>query len=157
MSFVRLKTIAGHQYAYLVDNYWTPKGSRQRTKAYLGRAIIVTNTVEVSYDTPPTDYKTLITWLITKELQKKGFAGKKILKYEDIRADLNKGKITRKKKNIVIPNHEGFISEHTYNTLKKYTPKKEHYEKELAQHILEAGINMPKDLFIRIIEALKKN
>jgi len=39
MTFIRTKRIKGHKYAYLVRNYWTKKGSRQKSKKYLGRVV----------------------------------------------------------------------------------------------------------------------
>ena len=35
MAFVRVKTIKGNRYGYLVENTWKGKGSRQTVKAYL--------------------------------------------------------------------------------------------------------------------------
>ena len=37
MAFVRTKTINNEQYAYLVNNKWTKKGSRQKSVQYLGK------------------------------------------------------------------------------------------------------------------------
>jgi len=39
MVFIRTKRIKKAQYAYLVENVWTSKGSRQKIKSYLGRII----------------------------------------------------------------------------------------------------------------------
>ena len=37
--FVRVKNIKGRKYAYLVENEWTPWGSRQRVTKYLGKLV----------------------------------------------------------------------------------------------------------------------
>ena len=37
MAFVRVKKISGSEYAYLVENTWTERGTRQRVGKYLGR------------------------------------------------------------------------------------------------------------------------
>ena len=37
MAFVRVKRINGGTYAYLVENSWTRKGTRQKVSRYLGK------------------------------------------------------------------------------------------------------------------------
>ena len=37
MAFFRTKKIKGKEYAYIVENEWKRKGSRQKVKGYLGR------------------------------------------------------------------------------------------------------------------------
>ncbi len=75
MAFVRKKKIKGKDYAYLVENMWTKKGSRQKVKAYLGKMFVfeqVKNPVLQDADKKEEILRNLVEW----ELLKHGFEKK---------------------------------------------------------------------------------
>jgi hypothetical protein len=66
--FIRIKNIKKNKYAYLVNNKWTKKGTRQKVSKYLGR-VYEFNKIEFKpyYDYIDND-NTFINKLTTKEL-----------------------------------------------------------------------------------------
>jgi hypothetical protein len=157
MAFIRIKKISGNPYAYLVQNKWTEKGSRQGKSEYLGRVAQYEDSKEVTYDHIHElgTYKKMCKELILLELRKKGFAkeGKWHVK-DAIRVDLPK--VLAKGNNSVIESGEGFICEYSYKKLLGFKAKEERFEVALAKTVLESGIAMPPESFVYIYEAVKR-
>jgi hypothetical protein len=158
MSFVRIKNICNKEYGYLVENYWTSSGSRQKTKGYLGRVITYAPLVQVPYELPPAlSYKELSRYLLAQELRKHGFTGSKSeLTHDEVKVNLLKGTCTNRKRNVVIKINDGFVCAHTFKELMTFTPQEERFEQDLANCVVAAGINMPPELFISLYEAAKR-
>jgi len=157
MSFIRVKKIAQYQYAYLVENYWTSKGSRQKTKQYLGRVLPLLPTREIVYNLPKVSYPHIIRYLAEQELLKHGFTKNTHFTKEKVLVDLEKASFVVKKKPVVLKMNEGYLCAHTYNEACSYIPKKRDFGEELALLIVATGIHMPPELFIAVYEAAKKN
>src|SRR3989344_5502046 len=75
--FVRVKNIKGRKYAYLVENEWTPWGSRQRVTKYLGKLISVERAKEDVLELP-NGFKEAIMVAITQEVENHHAAEQKI-------------------------------------------------------------------------------
>ncbi|RMD58352.1 hypothetical protein D6825_01170 [Candidatus Woesearchaeota archaeon] len=156
--FVRVKNIKGRPYAYLVENEWTPWGSRQRVVSYLGRARLLErehNTIEKL----PDGFERAIKTAIEQELKNHGFK-----KHDDkyikgqIVVDLNRKRVRFSKKQTVLGMNEGFLCEHTLKELLEYTPKEKQAvaAKKLAMLALESGLNLTQEQFVHIFEQAKK-
>ena len=157
MSFIRLKTINGARYAYEVENYWTSKGSRQRTKQYLGRVYTPDETRSVPFTLSEQDLPAIAHALARHALATHGFDQEgSTLVWNHIRADLTLGTFVAHDKSAVIELNEGFLCEQTYRALRTFTPSAERFEKQLATTLLAAGLTIPKDLFIHLFDAAKK-
>lgn len=158
MSFIRVKTISGAKYAYEVENYWTDKGSRQRTKQYLGRVYTPETKRDSTLTIPEeSNLKAVAKILARNELSRHGFDQEgKHLVWKNVRIDLNRGTFMAGDKPAVIEMNEGFLCAQTYDWLRNFTPKSERFEKKLATTVLAAGIGMPPDLFIALFDAAKK-
>lgn len=156
MVFVRIKKLKGREYAYLVANEWTINGSRQKVKGYLGRVIKLTKKTEKTPDISVFDYKQSVIALVKQELCNHGFNSE--FKLEDIKADLESMKFTKKRKNIVLALNEGFLCSQTIKDALeiKLTGYEEHAGMQLAKALLEAGLSFPKDTFVQLFEKIYK-
>lgn len=139
--FVRTKKIKNKEYAYLVENEWTSKGTRQKVKKYLGKIIrplrITPNSYRIDEEK---QYKEIVKELITHELEN------------------HKIKETGK---IVIAMNEGFLCKETSKQLldlkadKEGRPDKE--GERLATALLEAGLNLQGEEFGKLFEVWRKS
>ena len=160
MTFVRVKHIAGQDYAYLVENYWTDKGSRQRAKKYLGRVHTFPRTQTHFFDNNPKQFSDLITQLCRIELLNHGFAitdDPHKFGRDEIIIDLTSGKMTKNNKNITLQCNEGFLCQDTYLALRDFSPTTaSEFKLELVNALLGAGVQIQPDQFITIYEACKE-
>jgi len=156
MAFVRIKKLKGKEYAYLVENEWTINGSRQRVKAYLGRAIKPLRQKEKIIDIIDLDYKNAILALVKQELLNHGFS--EDLTYDRVTVDLGKQKILNGKRNAVIALNEGFLCSQTLKDALEIqlTGHEEEAGTQLAKILLELGIRLPKDTFVQLFEKIYK-
>ncbi len=138
--FVRTKKIKNKEYAYLVENEWTSKGTRQKVKKYLGKVI---KPVRAS----PNDYK-------IDEKKKYETAIKALIKHE-----LENHNV-KETKNMVVAMNEGFLCPETLQQLltikadQEGRPDKE--GEKLATALLEAGLNLAGAEFGKLFEIWRK-
>jgi len=71
--FVRIKKIAGNEYAYLTESKWTAKGPRQHDKKYLGRIFRPQKTSERPVSTIGESFESNVHALIATKLRHHGF------------------------------------------------------------------------------------
>ena len=169
MAFVRIKEIKNksgnkYKYAYLVENKWRKrgaKGSRQKVKGYLGKVhkfddspIIFDKQVEGK------EFSEIVRDLVEWELRKKGFEhiDKGLMKKGDFEVDILNKKFMKDGKSIVIQSHDGYMCDVTLKKLLKFggEGEQEDVAYSLANAIVEAGINVPKDVFVEIFEKIYK-
>lgn len=161
--FIRTKKIKGQDYAYLVENKWTKKGTRQKVKAYLGRVVDVKIAKDVDFSlgsegSAKEITKSLIKW----ELLRHGFeenrclssSRKTVIAKDNIIIDLRKLSIKSKGRDVVLRINEGFMCSHSLKHLLRFKSYGEEDEVgvELATAYAEAGIMIPKELFIEIYQ-----
>jgi hypothetical protein len=162
--FIRIKKLKGKEYAYLVDNTWTKKGSRQKTKKYLGRCIVLEKKenilfkdyfkLNIEHFIYNTNFKKILSMLFELELIKHGFD--KNLVYEDLKGNsktlLIKSKLGN---NVVLKINEGFLC--TYNLKKVLNFKFKNEESDaylFAESFLIAGIDVDQEIFVEIFRKL---
>ena len=136
--FVRTKKIKGKEYAYLVRNKWTSKGSRQKVDKYLGRIKKGQRTTENSY--------------IIDEKKKFGAIIQELIKHE-----LSNHNITDKEIKVIAMN-EGFLCKETIQDLLNLKHGKERPDKEgerLAIALLESGLKVKETEFEKLFETWK--
>jgi hypothetical protein len=161
-GFVRIKKIKGSEYGYLVENSWTPQGSRQKVKAYLGK--IITPAKKAEHPVPDltgmtyTDaLKALAKWCLLKHGFQEGTAS--MLMQQTVLADLGEGTFINKNNPAVIKMNEGFLCNHTFQKAVEFTPSgntEETIGKELASVLLEAGLSVPREIFVQLYEKIAK-
>jgi hypothetical protein len=160
MGFVRIKNIKGQKYGYLVENSWTEKGSRQKVKAYLGRIIQPPKKPEL----PPPDiaglnYADAIKAITKWTLLQHGFqeGTQSMLMQGTVLADLGENRVLNKTNPAVIAMNEGFLCKHTLQQALEFIPsdnKEEIIGNELASTLLEAGLTVPKEVFVQLFEKI---
>lgn len=163
MVFFRIKNIKGKEYAYVVENVWNGKGSRQKVKKYLGKLYRFNVKNNVSFleyfkiDNAQNyiennDKNKVIIDLAEWELFKFGISK------EEFSIDFYNITIKKNNKNIVFSINDGFMCEHTIKNLLDF--KAEGDEQidgyRLARAFVEAGIKVPQEIFIVTFEKLCK-
>ena len=151
MSFLRVKKIKGHDYAYLVQNRWTSKGPRQEVKKYLGRVHYLKGrghqTLRFSGGK-----KEFLVGLVEYELDR--IRGG--LKKEKVLFDSKKMGFVKGKKKCVLGLNKGFMCDFTLKRVLNFK-KSEDIEVDsvkLAKFFIEAGFEVPKEAFIGYFERL---
>jgi len=171
MVFIRQKRIKKSYYAYLVENIWTKKGSRQQVKAYLGRIVDLEPDEKKFTDTLSNiqDYVTqnsitqIVHELITFELRRSGF--NETLTLGNLKFEIKTYSTTLLRKdgkpgNIILKSHDGYICKETISPLLAFNPMGEDDREDatiLAKLFVEAGLQVPKELFIELYQKLRKN
>ena len=154
MAFVRVKKLKGKEYAYLVENTWQDKGSRQKVKAYLGRVIKPLRQKEGLVDVAGMQFQDAVIALIKQELLNHGFGEN--LELEKVKADLLNKSFISGSRNVVLALNEGFLCTHTITEVLDF--KSAGYEEQvgakLATALVEAGLKLPKDVFVALFEKI---
>ncbi len=161
MAFIRVKKIKGINYAYLVKNKWTKKGTRQKAVKYLGKVLELKkqNKKELKRYTHLTP-KQIIHELILSELKNHGFKKRdKLFKLKKLTFDPKNYNFSSRNKNIVLKLNNEFMCSHTLNNLLKF----EHFGDEeqtglaLAKAVVSSGLTIPKEVFINLFEQIYKD
>ncbi|MDO8740662.1 MAG: hypothetical protein Q7J54_03780 [Candidatus Woesearchaeota archaeon] len=154
------KNKAGEElsYAYLVENKWTSKGPRQTVRGYLGKVCFF-DKKELMFNgnTKNIGYKELIKVLAKWELRKHGFDEKEeVFASNGIFFENNEiyKKQANKKIRCVLAFNEGFLCDFTIKRLLDFNEKGSEKEVglKLAKCFVEAGIDVPKDVFVECFE-----
>ncbi len=156
--FFRIKKIRGNEYAYIVENEWKRKGSRQKVKAYIGRAYRFNLENDADFlkyfsikDT--NDYvknnskEKVVNDLIMWELFRFG------IKKEEFLIDISKSSVKKNKRNAVLLLNEGFMCNLTLRNLLEFKPSDPETDGyRLARAFVEAGIKIPEDIFVALCQ-----
>lgn len=161
MVFLRIKRIKGKEYAYLVENEWKRKSSRQQVKDYLGRVyrFDLRNDIDFSQFIKSGDIKDYISKngknKVIKDLIEWEFFKFSINKQE-FSLDLDNKKFQKGNKNIVIFVNDGFMCSYTLRNLIEFMPEG---DEELdgfrfAKAFVDAGVKVPRDVFVELCQKL---
>lgn len=166
MAFIRIKRIRNkktgtvYEYAYAVQNKWRKKGSRQKVKDYLGKVHRHRRVRELAFFDSlrveePEQYvqglgkDSLIRLLVHWELARHGCA-------DSFSVDFSKKRVMKDGKPASIAMNEGMLNTYTLRQLLNF--KKSQDQKEtgyrLAKAFVEAGIDVPQEVFITLFEKL---
>ena len=164
MSFIRTKKIKRAEYAYIVENKWRKRRKnkvKQKSKKYLGRVyrfdrVSVVDFFEFyniedinKYLDEKSRYDILLD-LIKLELHNHGFEGKnKLLQKQECFFNLKEKKVYNQKGNsIALAFNEGFLTNYAIKKILKFEAFEEEDGYELAKIFVEAGINIPQEIFV---------
>lgn len=179
MSFIRVKNIGRnskkYRYAYLVENKWRKrlkggkKGSRQKVSKYLGKVVKIEKEKEQGFfefidvkenaryleNSKIRIVKDLVRYeLFIRKFESKG----DVLEKGDIVFDLKQRRFIDSKGDevrLVIEMNEGFLCKYTINRVVNFRAKGDDEREigiELAKAFLEAGLNVPKEIFVAYFE-----
>ena len=163
MTFFRIKKIKGKEYAYVVENYWRKKGSRQKVIGYLGRTykFELKNNVEFLEHYNIEDLQSYI------EMNKKNKIIKDLVEWELFKFGINKEgfhvdfdntKILKNKKNVVLAINEGYLCSLSFKNLIAFKIENDEQQDgyRFARAFVEAGIKVPQDIFVALFGKLYK-
>lgn len=159
--FFRIKKIKGKEYAYIVENQWKTKGSRQKVKDYIGRVYrfnLVNNTDFLKYF----QVENVQNYIENNEKNKiiKDLIEWELFKYsissQEFSIDLSNIKIQKNNKNVVFLINNGFMCGFTLRNLLEFKPEGDEQNDgyKLARAFVEAGIKVPEEIFVGIFEKL---
>jgi len=172
--FIRKKRIKGNFYAYLVRNVWRKrkKESRQKVSKYLGKIYrfenIVSNMFIEFYKIDKlADYirtkgrKGVVKDLIKLELLNMGFKEEdKVLVNNGLQFNMETLTFYQEGKMIkaVIEMNEGFLCKETFDKIAGFKARgtEEEIGLELGNALLEAGLKVPNEVFVEMVERLSK-
>ncbi len=158
--FFRVKKIKGKEYVYLVENEWKKGTSRQKVKGYIGRAFrfepkkqidfadfLKSKSIDMGLEefAKNASNNKIINMLIEWESAKQEIPA-------DFSIDLKEGSIRINGKDAAISINNGFLCGRTLKSLLDFKPigDEEHDGKRLARAFIEAGINVPHEVFAGI-------
>ncbi len=173
MSFIRTKKIKGNEYAYIVENKWRKRRKnkvKQIMSKYLGRVYRFDRNSVIDffefysiedvnkYINGKSKYDILLD-LIKLELSNHGFEEKdELLVKEGCYFDLNERRVrTSRSKKVAIAMNEGYLTNYAIKKILRF----EAFDEEedgylLAKLFIEAGINIPKDVFVGFFRKIYK-
>lgn len=158
--FFRIKKVKGKEYAYIVENTWKVKGSRQKVKCYIGRAYRFDLKNNIDFQqfmkiTSLEDYinnnhkNKIINDIIEWELFKFGISKR------EFSIDLDNIKIQKNGRNAVFLLNDGFMCSLTLKNLLEFKPSDEQTDGyNLARAFVEAGIKVPQEIFVGLFGKL---
>ena len=161
--FIRIKKLKGKEYAYLVENTWTDKGPRQKTKKYLGRCFSLDKienksfaeyfNVDIEDFIYSNNFKKTLSMLFELELINHGFEK---LKKDDLIAYPKQFKVKNSLgKEVVLKINEGFLCSYNIKKILNFKFKDEEEDAyKFAETFLIAGFNVEKEVFIEIFRKL---
>ena len=149
MAFIRLKKIAGHEYAVLVENSWTSKGPRQASKQYLGKYF------PLPEGDLPEAAQPDVGSLIKAELWAHNFSEGLVL--DGIKVNLKLCTVRSGRKRVVLGLNGGFLCDYTLRKLLRFMPVEEVTPGyHLARAFSDAGIRVSREQFVQIYTKLYK-
>ena len=177
MAFFRIKKIKGREYAYRVENKWhktaksvgnlqgiNPRGSRQKVKDYVGSAyrFDLKNNVDfiqfmkienIEMYINNNQKNSIIYDLIEWEFFKFG------INKEEFLIDMDNSTIQKKKKNVALLINDGFMCNLTLKNLLEFRLEgdEEIYGYRLARVFVEAGIQVPQEVFVGLFDKISKS
>ncbi len=169
MAFIRTKKIKNKEYAYIVENRWARKRTKQKSKKYLGRVYRFDREgvmdfyehygiSEVDKYVSKKRKNEIIADLVKLELFNYGFVeenGKWIK--ESCVVDLKEKKIHNSKgNNIALAFNDGYLTTYALRKLHNFKPDVEEDGIEMAKMFIEAGIVIPKDVFVGVFRKVYK-
>mgnify|MGYP001617199040 CR=1 FL=1 len=161
MAFIRTKKIDGKEYAYLVENKWYKrkhkgknKGPRQRVNKYLGRVYSFNKTENIDFFT----FKKInnLEKYLKNNSNNKNNVFRDLIEWELSRHNINKEEFTidflnktilKNNKGISLRMNEGFLNSFTLERLFNLKSGDSYY---LAKCFVEAGIEVPKEVFVGV-------
>ena len=157
--FIRLKKVQGKHYAYKVHNKRVRGKIKQKVKGYIGRAYIPKKANEKDFfkftkkdiDSYDKLLKHTVEDLIKWELFKHNL--------DDVVLDINKYALTKGNSKAILKINEGYLYNTTIkNIIKFHAVGDDEYfiGQEFAEAFVKAGIDIPKELFVKLFEDIIK-
>ena len=164
--FLRVKKVKGKEYCYLVENQWKKK-SCQKVRKYLGATVHFESDAQNFFEFYDVNdlgdffnrkTEDLLRDVVLWELAKAGFVDKgRKLEKNNVLADKDKMKLTREGREVVLALNEGYLCSFTLKRILCFhrSGDIDSDSVELARRFVDAGLNVPKEVFIEFFKALR--
>jgi hypothetical protein len=159
--FIRIKKVNGKYYAYNVHNKRVNGKVKQKVKSYLGKAIVSKKIADIDFISfvkkdfevyiNEKSFREIVYDLILWELFRHGL--------NDISINTKRYNITQNNNVVVLKLNDGYLSDKTLSNLLKFhaVGDDEYFiGKEFAEVFVKAGIDVPKEIFVKLFEKLIK-
>ena len=161
MAFIRTKKIDGKDYAYLVENRWYKrrhkgknKGPRQKVSKYLGRVYSFNKEKDIDFYS----FKKIdnLEQYLKNNSNNKNNVFRDLIEWELFRHNIDKThftidfsnkKVMKGRKEVSLRMNEGFLNGFTLARLFDLKSGDSYY---LAKCFVEAGIEIPKEIFVGV-------
>jgi len=152
--FIRLKKVKGNYYAYKVQNRRVYGKVKQKVKGYIGKALIPKKVNEKSFFEFVNDnsynkpLKETVEDLVKWELFK-----------HNLNLKLEKNSLKQNNQKIVLKINEGYLYDKTIKDIINFhAVGDDEYVigQEFAEVFVKAGIDIPKELFVKLFEKVIK-
>jgi hypothetical protein len=158
--FVRLKKVQGKHYAYHVENRRVWGKVKQKVKGYIGRAYFPEKVNSKDFfefigkegDTYDVSLKNAVSDLVKWEMHKHDL--------KDIEFDSDKFSVSRKGSKVILKLNEGYLYDKTLKDITNFhvVGDDEYFiGKEFAETFVKAGIDVPKELFVKLYGEITKD
>ena len=165
MVFIRTKRFSSQLYGYVVENTWTPRGPRQKVTQYLGKITLqppVTArpfpNVDIGRLSYPDALRAVLIWnLLQIEFKAQQGSSAHLYEWNKITADTLLFTLKHADgKDAIIKRDEGYLCTIGFQHLVNFTME-ENEEKTgyaFARAFVDAGLDVPRDVFVRIFEKI---
>lgn len=173
--FIRIKNIKNkkgkvYPYAYLVDNKWYKrgnkgkgKGSRQKVKMYLGRVHSFSKVQDINF-LGYLRINNIDDYILKNDKNKiiKNLVEWEFFKYdvdkEEFLVDFRNRKVLKGGKEVSLKLNEGVLNSYTLGRLLRFRFNGDEREDglKMAKAFVEAGLEVPKEVFIGIFNKVYK-
>ena len=171
--FIRTKKINNCLYAYFVKNKWVKGKTKQTTVKYIGRVFNFNSTKDVDFmkfsklEGKRVTNREILTALVEWELHKHGFVKEEIKrllkrgnrvtwKKKDIVANAKTFSIKKGKKEVALAFNDGFLSKSTLQRILRFTMSSQEDAYKYAKYFVEAGIQIPQEVFVHMFKNVKR-
>jgi len=169
MAFIRTKKIKGNEYAYIVENTWKRKKTKQKTKKYLGRVyrpdrVNMMDFYEFYSIGDSGQYiqekskEEIIEDLVKLELFNYGFTETKgVWGRNGCFFRIKDKKVYNKRGNhVAIAFNEGYLTTYALKNILSFRAEIEEEGYDFAKLMVEAGLAIPQDIFVGIFSKVYK-
>ena len=164
MGFLRVKKIKGKEYVYVAESKWMKKTNtvRQISKKYLGRLFRSSVVLQVDFfdffDIQDKELyfenhyrQDLIYDVVRWELYRHGFREvRNIWRKDDLYVNLRLKHVLCGRGKAALGMHEGYLTGYTLSRLIRYKAYVQEDGYALAKLFVEAGINIPQEVFVAV-------
>ena len=153
MAFVRTKKIGGKSYGYLVENRWEDGRAKQTVTQYLGRVHELPKIGTTDVDISNHSFINAVHAIIGQELCNHGFVkSEQGFVRDGVMVNTTDWNIVNKGKPAVLRINDGYLCSHTLRQLINFNPGDQDAGFALARRLVEAGIALPKENFVKLYE-----
>ncbi len=161
--FIRTKKVNNNVYAYFVKNKWVDGKTSQTTVKYIGRVFPFKKTKNIDFmkfsglEGKRVTNKELLQHLTEWELHNHGFVKEeKLWKKKEVVANAKTFSFLKGKKEVALGFNDGFLSKATLQRISRFTASSAEDGYKYAKYFVEAGIEVPQEVFVHMFKNVKR-